>query len=411
MRTAFDLVRRAAASPARHPRVAVVLGRLLGIGFLVCFGTGLYSHLLQDPLPWMTFPTRPSWLYRVTQGMHNAVGTALIPLLLAKLWTVQPLLFQWPPVKGVRGFLERALIALLVAAALVELAIGLMNTFQWYPWTFRFRQTHFALAWAIIGALAIHIGVKLPVIVRWWRRRDSLDADGALLVPREGEGELGRPRPTARGLTGAIQRRLDGGPTPPSTVSRRAVLGATGAASAVLVATTAGQTTPALAPLNAFAPRRLRYGPQGLPVNRTAAEARVRESAQDPSWTLRVAGADGERVFSRADLLALPQHSSSLPIACVEGWSTQASWRGVRVADLLELVGSAGREVVVRSFAAGAYSTVLLGPEFARDPLTLVALELNGETLHLDHGYPARLIAPARPGVLQTKWLAALEAR
>jgi DMSO/TMAO reductase YedYZ molybdopterin-dependent catalytic subunit len=38
----------------------------------------------------------------------------------------------------------------------------------------------------------------------------------------------------------------------------------------------------------------------------------------------------------------------------------------------------------------------------------LVALRLNGAVLHLDHGYPCRLIAPNRPGVLQTKWLAAL---
>ena len=48
-------------------------------------------------------------------------------------------------------------------------------------------------------------------------------------------------------------------------------------------------------------------------------------------------------------------------------------------------------------------------PEFARDPLTLVALELNGEELDIDHGYPARIIAPGRPGVLQTKWLSKIE--
>ena len=39
---------------------------------------------------------------------------------------------------------------------------------------------------------------------------------------------------------------------------------------------------------------------------------------------------------------------------------------------------------------------------------TQVGLRLNGQTLHPDHGYPARLIAPARPGVLQTKWVSHL---
>ena len=37
---------------------------------------------------------------------------------------------------------------------------------------------------------------------------------------------------------------------------------------------------------------------------------------------------------------------------------------------------------------------------------TLLAMQVNGEPLHLDHGFPIRLIAPARLGVNQTKWLA-----
>ncbi|MEP7092226.1 MAG: molybdopterin-dependent oxidoreductase [Nocardioidaceae bacterium] len=36
-------------------------------------------------------------------------------------------------------------------------------------------------------------------------------------------------------------------------------------------------------------------------------------------------------------------------------------------------------------------------------------MRLNGEALSIDHGYPARLIAPNRPGVLQTKWVARIE--
>lgn len=404
------LTRSALASPARHPRIAVVIGRLLGLGFLICFGTGLFSHLLQNPLPGMVFPTRPVSLYRVTQGLHVVVGTALIPLLLAKLWTVYPLLFAWPPARSIGGVLERAAIALLVAASFVELATGLANTFQWYPWSFRFRETHFALGWAIVGALAIHIGVKLPVIVRWWRRARSVDADGTLLAVREGEGDL-RPEPSVRGVTGFLQRRLDRAPTPPAALSRRTVLTATGLATAAVVITTAGETLPALAPVNVFAPRALRYGPQGLPVNRTAAEGKVQRSALDPAWRLTVQGPGRAVELSLDDLRGMPQTDAALPIACVEGWSTQAAWRGVAVRDLADLVGARGREWLVRSFATGAYSSTILQREFADDPLTLVALELNGAVLHVDHGYPARLISPARPGVLQTKWLTSLEVR
>jgi hypothetical protein len=159
-------------SPVRRPRTAVVLGRLLGAAFVVCFVTGLYSHFLQDPLPGMVFPTRPVWLYQLTQGLHVTVGIALIPLLLGKLWSVYRLLFEWPPVRGPLHLVERGLIAALVATALLEPVIGLINTYQWYPWPFPFRQTHFALAWVLVGALAVHIGVKLPIIVQHWSRRE-----------------------------------------------------------------------------------------------------------------------------------------------------------------------------------------------------------------------------------------------
>ncbi|GLI28205.1 hypothetical protein ARHIZOSPH14_24470 [Agromyces rhizosphaerae] len=166
----FAGVRDELGHPAKHPRTAVVLGRLLGAAFLICFATGLYSHLLQDPLPGMVFPTRPVWLYQASQGVHVTVGVALLPLLFAKLWTVYPKLFEWPPVRSIPHAIERASIAVLVAVAVMEPLIGLINTYQWYPWEFSFRRTHFALAWVLVGALAVHVAVKLPDIVRYWRR-------------------------------------------------------------------------------------------------------------------------------------------------------------------------------------------------------------------------------------------------
>ena len=103
-------------------RTATVLGRWLGLAVVVCFLTGLVSHLLQEPPGWLAprLPSRPVWGYRLTQGLHVATGIAAVPLLLAKLWAVYPSLFQWPPVRSVRHALERASVAVLVAAALLE---------------------------------------------------------------------------------------------------------------------------------------------------------------------------------------------------------------------------------------------------------------------------------------------------
>jgi len=137
----------------------------------------------------------------------------------------------------------------------------------------------------------------------------------------------------------------------------------------------------------------------------------VTELANSADWSLLVRHGDSSRAFSLAQLKELPQHTHELPIACVEGWSQTAEWRGVRVRDLMDAVGApAGSTLRVTSLEPeGAYRLMTMAPEYARDEQTLVALELNGSVLDVDHGYPARIIAPGRPGVLQTKWLQSME--
>jgi cytochrome b561-like protein len=165
----LDAVQTALQSPTRNPRGAVVVGRLLGADVLAVLLTGLWSHVVQDPPEWLTLPTRPASLYQWTQGAHVVLGTALLPLVLAKLWVVYPRLFTWPPVTSVANGLERASVAVLVATSLLQPVTGLLNTYQWYPWPFPFRETHYALAWVMAGAVLVHLGVKLPVIRQHWR--------------------------------------------------------------------------------------------------------------------------------------------------------------------------------------------------------------------------------------------------
>jgi DMSO/TMAO reductase YedYZ molybdopterin-dependent catalytic subunit len=117
----------------------------------------------------------------------------------------------------------------------------------------------------------------------------------------------------------------------------------------------------------------------------------------------------------RLDLAALrdmPLRTARLPIACVEGWSRTASWGGVPMRDVLALADVASNATITAASLeqGGLYASSRVEPQVWRDPETLLALELNGEPLALDHGYPLRLIAPNRPGVLQTKWLERLVA-
>jgi hypothetical protein len=355
----------------RSERLTSQLGIAVGIAFGICFATGLVSHFVQHPVWWFYWPSRPVNLYRITQGLHVGTGLALIPLLLAKLWSVSHKLWVWPPLRDVAHGLERLSIAVLVAAGLFQVVTGLLNISEWYAaMPFSFPVAHYWTAWIAIGAIVVHIGVKLPV----------------------------------------LQRGLRPQPVDPS---RRGVLATVAAAVGVITVASVGQTLRPLSGLDLLGQRRPEIGPQGLPVNRSAAAAGVRRTARDPGYRLVLTGPAGRREFSLADLAALPQHTVRLPITCVEGWSADATWTGVRLSYLLDLVDAPHDWYAhVKSLQRrGGYPTSRVGPPHSRDPLTVVALRLNGEPLHIDHGFPCRLIAPNRPGVLQTKWLARITAR
>ncbi len=283
-------------SPLHSPATAVRIGRWLGPAFGICFLTGLISHYAQNPQPWLPIPASHSWGYRLTQGVHVATGLASIPLLLVKLWTVGPRLWHWPPVRSLAHAVERASVAVLVAGALFQVTTGLLNIVQWYPWRFSFTVTHYWVSWVTIGALLVHLAVQAPHIAAHWRARREPDVDS--------EG-----------------------------MSRRGLLVATGTAVGAVTVATIGQTVRPLAALSVLAPRDPRVGSQGLPVNRTAAAARV--ATVGPSYVLDVRG---PRPFSLdlAALEALPRRDSRLAITCVEGWSAGALWTGVPLRDLLD---------------------------------------------------------------------------
>ncbi len=364
----------ASARPARDNRTAALLGASLGLCFVICFVTGIYSHIAQQPLNWFPWPSRPAGLYRVTQGLHVGTGIASVPLLFAKLWAVFPRLFRWPIADNPLHAMERLMLLPLVGGSLFMLITGVANIELWYPWVFYFPAGHYSVAWIVMGALIIH------GVARFGSTRLALRTRGD------------EPR-TQLGLT------------------RRRFLGAVGLTSTGLVAVTAGQTVSPVRRLALLAPRRPDIGKQGFPVNKTAVEAGVVDAIQVADYRLSVVLADGVEVqFTLAQLRALPVHSATLPIACVEGWSANRRWTGVRLSGVLRAAGVLDRVGVKVESAqrGGRYRSSMLNAGHAADGDTLLAMEVDGEVLHPDHGFPLRLIAPNRPGVLQTKWVSTL---
>ncbi|MGW7257425.1 molybdopterin-dependent oxidoreductase [Streptomyces sp. NPDC054834] len=396
-------------SPLRGPGFTSVLGLVLLVGVTVLFVTGLVSYAAYNPglspvndqtpdkgiLGFYLFawPTNPYWLYRFTQGVHVTLGITLIPVLLAKLWSVVPRLFALPPARSLAHALERISLLLLVGGGLFEFTTGVLNVQLDYVFPGSFYPLHFYGAWVFFAAFVAHAALKLPLAVRSVRRmrEESGEAEKA------GEtGDLVPPRPD------------------PPTVSRRGALWLVGGGSLLLFLTSVGRSfdgplrrTALLTPHGGAEPG---GGPNGFQINKTAAYAGIDTAeTSEEAWRLVVTGRTGTVRLSRADLLRMPQHSSALPIACVEGWSTSDQWwRGVRLRDLAALVGyDDPPDVFVESLQRhGGFRRAAHRANQAADPRSLLALSVNGEDLSPDHGYPARVIVPAAPGVLNTKWVA-----
>ncbi|MET8308479.1 molybdopterin-dependent oxidoreductase [Micromonospora sp. NPDC005173] len=411
-----DAVERSWRSPLRGPWLTAVYGSVLLVALPLVIITGLLDYVAYGPrfdqalpsnvgwlrLPDFDWPTRPSWLFRVTQGLHVTLGIVLIPVVLGKLWSVLPKLFDWPPARSLAQVLERLTLLLLVGGILFQIATGLLNIQYSYLFGFDFYTAHYFGGWIFTGAFVAHVVLKFPRLVAALRSR-PLGAE--LRTPRTAT----RPEPPdPDGLVAAAPGA--------ATVSRRGAVGLVGGGALLLAALTVGQSLDGPLRHTALLLPRGRQpgpGPNGFSVNRTVAAAGVRPEQTGTGWRLTLRGGGRTVTLDRPGLLAMAQHTAALPIACVEGWSTRQTWTGVRLRDLAALVGDADPSAArVSSLEkAGLFRQAVLAPNQVLDPDSLLALRVNGVDLSPDHGYPARVIVPALPGVHCTKWVAEIDFR
>src|SRR5271166_4145651 len=229
-------------SPLRGPWLTSVFGATLLVVLPIVIITGLLSYIAYGPrfgqaipfevgwlkLPIFDWPTRPAWLYRFTQGLHVGLGLVMIPVVLAKLWSVIPRLFAWPPSRSLAQTLERVTLLMLVGGILFEIVTGVLNIQYDYIFGFSFYTAHYFGAWVFIAAFVSHVCLKLPKMVRGLRSRSMrsvLRTSVADTVPEE---------PDPDGLVAAD-------PDPP-TLSRRGALAVVGGGALLVAVVTAGQT-------------------------------------------------------------------------------------------------------------------------------------------------------------------------
>ncbi|MDQ3724187.1 MAG: molybdopterin-dependent oxidoreductase [Actinomycetota bacterium] len=403
-------------SPLRGPWLASLLSAALLPLILITAVTGYFSHVayeteltgnaiggsdgflapVYETLDW---PTGWPWLYAVNQGLHVVAGFAALPLLLAKLWAVIPKLWERPAVRSVAHAIERLSLLLLVGGALFVFVTGIFNIQIYYPWNFSFVPSHYYASFIFLAALAFHVAIKLGVM------RTAFRENGVLRPLR---ADLAATRAEAPSASESVATDPQ-----PATISRRGFVAVVGGTSAGLTVMMAAQVIGGpFRELGLLAPRGRDYGsgPNDFQINKTAAAAGVTSTDAGPGWTLRVSAGDREETLTRDELLVMALSSHELPIACVEGWTTTQTWTGVPLAALARLVGAENADqLTVESLQeSGSFRDATLSTAQFSDSKSLLALKVNGVDLSLDHGFPARVIVPALPGVHNTKWVATM---
>ncbi|MGH2349511.1 MAG: molybdopterin-dependent oxidoreductase [bacterium] len=132
-------------------------------------------------------------------------------------------------------------------------------------------------------------------------------------------------------------------------------------------------------------------------------------------WTLEVTGKVGRPLRLTFDeVRAMPAVEQLQTLECISNevggdLISNAKWKGIRLRDLLARAGGAAPTAVKVAFrcADGYSESIPIGD--AMNATTLLAYEMNGETLPPAHGYPLRLLIPGLFGMKNPKWITRIE--
>ena len=258
-------------------------------------------------------------------------------------------------------------------------------------------------------------GVDLPVVpvallVPARSLRGRVDHDRCAHRPHRREGRAARLALSSRSAEGGVDaiaaERAWGG------LSRRGFLGPSSPRPAASSSRPSGRRCVRWPASPCSAPRDPRVGPQGVPVNRTAAKAGVVDAATDPSYRLAVDGnvesADvavdrrppgdemargrpGDRLRRRVELrprVGAVSHSGTCSLRPVLSPTHRVAWCPAGALRVRNGRGQRRRTSPIRTRSWHSSST--------------------GNHCISTTASPCGSIGPNRPGVLQTKWVASV---
>lgn len=140
------------------------------------------------------------------------------------------------------------------------------------------------------------------------------------------------------------------------------------------------------------------------------------EAPDFPSdWKLTIGGnLDKAATLTLDDIKGMPVVEEMRTFECISNPAggpliSNAVWKGMKMKDLLERVGVKPNTIEIKLESFDGYSTAI-PLDLAMDEHALLAYEMNGEPLPIEHGKPLRCLWPGRYGMKQPKWLTKITA-
>jgi DMSO/TMAO reductase YedYZ molybdopterin-dependent catalytic subunit len=143
-------------------------------------------------------------------------------------------------------------------------------------------------------------------------------------------------------------------------------------------------------------------------------------------WRLRVGGLanrNEDLILTLDDIKALPRVEMTTELKCIEGWSIVVNWTGARFSDFIAKYQPKTRDGNAPDIEKQPENLLpyvsLTTPDenyyvgwdlpSILHPQTLLAYEMNGSPLSLEHGAPLRLATATKYGIKQIKRIGRIE--
>ncbi|MGH7843691.1 MAG: molybdopterin-binding protein [Candidatus Binatia bacterium] len=156
------------------------------------------------------------------------------------------------------------------------------------------------------------------------------------------------------------------------------------------------------------------FKPNGNPPPMTM-EYLANAAANWPNWKLEIAGLiEQSQSFALQELKQMPSRTQITRHDCVEGWSAIAKWKGV---PLSEIINRARPKAGAKYAVFHCMDTDSQGNSYyesidfddALHPQTILAYEMNGKPLPMEHGAPLRLRVETQLGYKMAKYVQRIE--